>query len=187
LSHLIAISFDDPDRARSVRDQLVDLQKQHLVDLEDAAVVVHQLDGRVRLEQSTDLTARGAIGGAFWGTLVGMLFMQPLVGMGVGLASGAIAGRLTDAGIDDDFMRGLGEGLPEGSSALFFLVRRATLDKVMAELAPLDGTVLHTSLSQQEEARLSAILADQSAGAVALPPPAPHPNASSSLGPAVSA
>jgi len=187
LSHLIAIAFDDPDRARSTRDQLIDLQKKHLVDLEDAAVVIHQTNGRVRLEQSTDLTARGAIGGAFWGTLVGLLFMQPLVGMGVGLASGALAGSLTDAGIDDDFMRGLGESLPEGSSALFFLVRRATLDKVMAELAPLDGTVLHTSLSKQEEVRLSAILADQSAGAVTLPPPAPHPSRSSSLGPEVSA
>lgn len=180
MSHLIALSFPDPDQARSVRDHLLQLDKQHLVDLEDACVVVHQDGGKIRLEQSVDLTTRGALGGAFWGALIGLLFWQPLVGMGVGMAGGAIAGSQTDVGIDDDFMKELGETLPEGGSALFVLLRRATLDKVLAELQPLDARVLHTSLSAEQEARLRSITRPPSAEPA---PPAPAPNVQSSLGP----
>jgi len=183
LSHLIAIAFADPERARSARAQLLEMPRRHIAQLEDSVVVVRTDSGHVRLEQTTDQATQGALGGAFWGALVGLVFMHPLVGIGVGMASGALAGDRTDTGIDDDFMRGLGENLPRGSSALFFRVRPAALEQSLAALAPIDGAVLHTSLSEGGERRLRALLAEEAPAHPVASPPWPDPNRSSSLGP----
>ena len=87
---------------------------------------------------------------------MGLLFLNPLVGAAVGAASGAIAGRLSDVGINDDFMRQLGHSIPPGGSAVFILVRKMTADKVLARLESfhLRGLVLQTSLPDAEEQKL---------------------------------
>jgi uncharacterized membrane protein len=154
MSELVVIGFEDPQKAAQTRDKLVALQAAHLIDLEDAVVAVREADGNVQLNQVYPLSAVGALTGGFWGTLVGLMFLNPLFGMLAGAAAGAVSGALSDAGIDDRFMKELSLQLQPGSSALFVLVRRAATEKVLAELKPFEGRVLRTSLSHEDEARL---------------------------------
>jgi len=74
------------------------------------------------------------------------------------LASGALSGALTDAGIDDNFMKKLASELKPGSSVLFVLIKQLTPDKVLAELEGTGGRLLKTSLSHEDEAKLQAAL-----------------------------
>ena len=104
----------------------------------------------------------GGLRGAMWGTLVGLLFLNPLAGMAIGgiagAGVGALSGSLTDYGIRDDFIRKLGETIPEGSSALFVLFKSVTEDKVLPEIEPYKPRVLKTSLSNEAEEKLRAAL-----------------------------
>ena len=161
MSDLIAIAYNDEYKAEEVRLTLAKLQREHLIEMEDAAVVVKDQNGKVKLKQAVDLTSAGAVSGGFWGLLIGTLFLNPLLGTAVGAAAGAVSGALSDIGVDDGFMKSLGESLPAGSSALFVLVRKATPDKVLEEIAPYGGTVLRTSLSKDQEAQLQEVLSSR--------------------------
>jgi uncharacterized membrane protein len=162
MSDLVVVSFKGEDTADQVLNKLREMQKEYLIDLEDACVVVRNKDGKVRLKQAINLISAGAAGGAAWGglfgALIGILFLNPLLGLVTGVAlgggAGALSGALADYGINDDFIRSLGQSIEPGSSALFVLVRRVTLDKVLPELRPFGGKILKTSLSTEEEKRL---------------------------------
>lgn len=158
MSDLIAITFDSKDTAREALMRASKLEKQHLLDLEDAVIVSRDEDGRVHLQQSINTTAIGATHGGLWGTLLGLLFLNPLIGLAVGAASGALGGYLTDLGIDDSFMKDMGENLKPGGAALFVLVRKSTPDRVLPELRELGGTVLTTSLPLERERALREAL-----------------------------
>jgi uncharacterized membrane protein len=114
--------------------------------------------GKVKLHQMYKLAAAGALSGGFWGALIGLIFMSPLLGMAIGAGTGAISGALTDVGINDDFMKNLAASFKNGSSVLFVLVRKATPDKVLAELQGTGGKVIKTSLTHEEEEKLQAAL-----------------------------
>src|SRR5215212_6201210 len=131
MSNLIVIGFNNEADAFAMRAELAKLQTQYLIEMEDAVVVTRDMQGKVQLHQPMNLTAVGAVGGLFWGTLIGMLFLNPLLGAAVGAGSGALSGRLSDIGIKDPFMKELGETLTSGTSALFVLVRKSTPDKVL--------------------------------------------------------
>jgi len=138
----------------------MDIQREQLTALEDAVVVEHDSEGQVHLRQAINMTAAGALGGGFWGTLVGLLFLNPLLGAAVGAGVGAASGSLSDIGINDGFMRELGETLPRGSAALCLLVREATPDRVIERLrahAP-HAKLLRTNLSHTDEDQLRALL-----------------------------
>ena len=126
---------------------MLKLQKEYLVDLEDAVVAVRDKEGSVKLHQIHNLTAAGAISGGFWGALIGLLFLSPILGAAIGAGAGAVGGALTDIGIDDNFMKDLASTLQPGSSALFVLVRKMTADKVLDQFHGMGGKVLQTSLS----------------------------------------
>jgi uncharacterized membrane protein len=158
MSDLVVLGFDSTEKADQVLSKLVALQKEHLIDLEDAAVVVRDENGKCQVKQAVNLTAAGAAGGSFWGLLIGLLFMHPLVGVLAGTAAGAISGSLADFGINDNFIKELGDTLQNGSSALFVMVRKATPDKVIEEVKGYNGKVLHTSLSIKEETALKEAL-----------------------------
>jgi uncharacterized membrane protein len=166
MSDLIAVGFKGEHTADEVLNKLQALQKEYLIDLEDACVVVRDQAGKVHLKQALNLTSTGAktggIQGAMWGTFIGLLFLNPLIGMVAGAAlgagSGALAGRLSDYGINDDFIRSVGSTIEPGSSAVFVLVRSVTADRVLPELQPFEGKVLRTSLSNEQEARLQQAL-----------------------------
>ncbi|MHC1742915.1 MAG: DUF1269 domain-containing protein [Syntrophobacteraceae bacterium] len=158
MSTLVVIGYDDPFKAEEVRLMLAKLQKDYLIDLEDAVVAVKDDKGRVKLHQALNLTAAGAVSGGFWGSLIGLIFLNPIIGMAAGAAAGAISGALTDVGIDDKFMKQLAGQMTPGSSALFVLVRKSTPDKVMDEIKGTGGKILKTSLSHDDEAKLQAAL-----------------------------
>jgi uncharacterized membrane protein len=173
MSELIVVAFDEPNKADEVLSELRELQREYLIDLEDAVVAVRRPDGKVQLKQSVNLmgisAASGGLWGALWGTLVGMLFLNPLAGFAlgtmVGAGTGALAGALTDYGIDDDFIRELAKTLKPNSSALFILVRKMQPEKVLSDLSRFRGRVLRTSLSPEQEARLQEALSGSAASA----------------------
>lgn len=168
MAELVVVSFEDSQEADRVLMEMNRLEKEHLIDLEDAVVAIRQPNGKVRLKQSINLVSMGAtsggLGGVFWGTLIGLLFLNPLVGLVVGgvvgAGGGALSGSLSDYGINDDFMRSLADTLRENNSALFLLIRKAQPDKVLAELSHYGGHVLRTSLSQEQEKRLQEALSE---------------------------
>ena len=168
MSELVVVGFKDAEEADRVLFRLAKLKKEYLIDLEDAVVVIRDEAGKVHLKQSINLTTAGAttgfISGSLWGALVGLLFMNPFAGFvlggAIGVGAGALSGSLSDYGINDDFIKSLGETIPVNSSALFILVRKAQPEKVLAELSGVKGKVLRTSLSPEQEKKLQEALAD---------------------------
>jgi uncharacterized membrane protein len=158
MSTLVVIGYDDMYKAEEVRLKLRKLQSEYLIDLEDAVVAVKGTDGKVKLHQAVNLTTAGAVSGGFWGSLIGLIFLNPLLGLAVGAGAGAVSGALTDVGINDQFMKDLAATMTPGSSALFVLVRKATPDKVLDEIKGTGGKVLKTSLSHEDEDKLQTAL-----------------------------
>lgn len=158
MSDLIVVGYDDIHKADEVRLTLLKLQKDYLIDLEDAVVVVKKADGKVKLHQPVNLPAMGAARGSLWGLLIGALFLSPFLGAAIGAASGAVSGALSDIGISDAFMKELGATLKPGTSALFVLVKSATPDKVAEHIQGTGGKLLKTSLTHEKEEKLQAVL-----------------------------
>ena len=158
MSNLVVIGFEDEHTAFEMRAELVKLQKEYLIEMEDVVVVTKDEKGKVKLHQAANLTAVGAVGGSFWGMLLGMIFLNPLLGAAVGAGAGALSGKLRDIGIDDNFIKGLGETITPESSALFVLVRKSTPDKVLEELKGFKGKILKTSLTADKEEALREAL-----------------------------
>jgi uncharacterized membrane protein len=171
MADLVCVAFDDPTTADRALTELTALQKDYLIALKDACVVVRSPDGDVHLHQAVPLVKTGALtggsSGALWGTLIGLLFLNPLAGMAIGAAagaaSGALAGKLSDYGIHDGFIKELGSTIKPNSSALFLLVQKVTADKVLPRMTEFKGRVLKTSLSDEREKRLREALGDTSA------------------------
>ena len=160
MSDLLVLAFDDQSTAFEMRAELIKLQKDYLVEMEDVVVVTRSTDNKVQLHQVANLTAVGAISGGFWGTLLGMLFFNPLLGAAMGAGAGALSGALSDTGIDDIFMTRLGDTLTPGSAAVFVLLRKFTADKVIERLGTFRAKahILQTSLSRDVEDKLRATL-----------------------------
>jgi uncharacterized membrane protein len=163
MSTLVAIAYPDVATAEQVRQELIQATKEHLVDLEDAVVIEHQPGGKIKLHQAMSPAGAGAAGGALWGGLIGLIFLAPLVGMAVGAASGAVAGKAADVGVDDKFMKTLGENLPAGAAALIVLGRTGAPDKVIDRVKPYGGEVMQSSLGDDQEAHLRAALGETAA------------------------
>jgi uncharacterized membrane protein len=159
MSDLIVVVFPTEAKAEEVRQKLLGMQKEYLIELDDAAIAVKDDKGRVKLNQLLNTTATGAVSGTFWGTLIGLIFLMPLAGAALGAASGAIGGALTDVGINDKWMKDTAAAIEPGTAALFVLVRKVTGDKVLEGLKGEGGTVLKTSLDHTKEAALRAALA----------------------------
>lgn len=159
MAELVVLAFDGPTTADAVLGKLMELRKAYLIDLLDAVVVIRPETGDIQVKQSVNLTALGAsqglTTGALLGGLAGLLLLNPLAGFALGgaagAAMGALGGRLSDFGINDGFIRDVGETVRPGTSALFLLVAKATTDKVVAEIREFGPRVLTTSLSAEQE------------------------------------
>jgi uncharacterized membrane protein len=158
MTDLVIIAYETEEKAEAARKKLFDLQKEYLIELGDAVVAVRQPDGTVKLNQLINMTAIGAASGGMWGALIGLLFLNPLLGAAVGAGAGALSGRFKDIGISDQFMKDAASALSPGNGALCVLVRKVTADKVLPVMAEFGGTVLHTSLSTEQEAKLQEAL-----------------------------
>jgi uncharacterized membrane protein len=165
MSDLVVIVYPTEAKAEEVRNRLLSLQKEYLIKLGDAVIATRDDAGKVKLNQLMNTTAAGAMSGSFWGMLIGVLFLNPLVGLAIGAASGALGGALTDFGINDTFMKDLSTSLQPGNAALFVLVQSMTGDKVLKEIEGFGGRVLKTSLDESKEQILRDALQRASAEA----------------------
>jgi uncharacterized membrane protein len=158
MSNLFALKCADEATAENILATLRRLQAQHLITVEDAALVTLKPNGKPKIRQANDLVGAGALGGAFWGMLIGLLFLSPLLGALIGAGAGALAGKLTDVGINDDFIKQVGSAIHPGEAALFLLTRNEVADKVLPQLKQFQFEVIQTSLSQEDEDRLHEML-----------------------------
>ena len=158
MSNLVVIGFDNEQKAFELRAELAKLQKEYLIEMEDIVVVTKDEKGKAKLHQAVNLTAAGAASGSFWGLLIGMIFFNPLLGVAIGAGAGALSGKFSDIGIDDNFIKELSETFKPGTSGVFILVRKATPDKILEELKGFKGKVLKTSLSADKEDALRKVL-----------------------------
>ncbi|MDR6306631.1 putative membrane protein [Nitrobacter vulgaris] len=168
MAEFLVVGFDKEDDADRVLTELNRLQSEYLIDLEDAVIAIRDPEGKVRIKQSVSLTSYGAatggLRGAMWGTLIGLLFLNPLAGFAlggaVGAGSGALAGNMIDYGINDDLIKSIGETLKPGTSALFLLIRKAQPEKILARLSDFKGHVIRSSLSSEQEEKLKDALSN---------------------------
>jgi uncharacterized membrane protein len=167
MSDLVVIVYPSEEKAEEVRQRLFKLQKEYLITINDAVIAVKTEGGTVKLNQLVNTTAVGAASGSFWGLLIGVLFLNPIIGVALGAASGALGGALSDFGINDNFMKELAASIKPGDAALFVLIKNMTADKVLNEIKDAGGTVLKTSLDETKEQVLRDALAK------AAPPEAP--------------
>jgi uncharacterized membrane protein len=176
MADLVVVAYDGEDTADKALNKLRELQKEYLVDLEDAVVAVRDKNGKVRVKQAIPLVRLSAVGGAAWGglfgLLIGILFLNPLLGWlagaAMGAGAGALSGALADYGINDDFIKEIGKSLEPGKSAIFMLVRRVNVDKALPELAKFGGKIIRTSLTNEQEARLKRSLEELQGGETVL-------------------
>jgi uncharacterized membrane protein len=169
MSDLVVIEFPSEAKAEEVRDKLLDMQNDYLIELEDVVIAIKKPNGRIKLNQLFHPAAAGAAYGSLWGLLVGMIFLMPLAGVVLGTATGAISGALTDVGINDQFMKDVASTLQSGNAALFLLIRKVTADKVLADLKGVGGKVLRTSFDQTKENALREALAGTTSASAAQP------------------
>ena len=158
MSELIVIGYEDEETAERVLKELQELQRDYLIDLDDAAIITRTPQGKVRAITTDQTLALGTVSGMFWGTLIGLLFLVPVAGFAIGGLIGAATGGLGHLGIKDDFKREFANLVQPGTSAIMAIVRRATPDKVIEEIKPYGGKVLRTSLSHESEEKLMDML-----------------------------
>ncbi len=170
MSDLVFIAFDSEKKAEEVRAKVLEMSKEYLIDIGDAVIATRDEKGRVKLNQLMHPAGAGAVSGAFWGMLIGWLFLMPLAGAAGGAAGGALSGSLVDVGVNDqDMKRQANEALKPGTAGLFLLIRKMTTDKVLEDLKGVGGTVIRTSFDNvKEEALRKALEAP-------VPAPAPAP------------
>jgi uncharacterized membrane protein len=155
MANLTVWKFNTADGAEKALTKLADLQKQQLIEIVDAATVSWSVGKKKpKTKQALNLTSASALDGAFWGMLFGLIFFIPLFGMAIGAAMGALTGHFADYGIDDDFIKKVQGKVTEGTSALFLLSEKATLDKVSEAFAGEEMDLIESNLSHEQEATL---------------------------------
>jgi uncharacterized membrane protein len=155
MATLSVLKFPTADGAQQMESTLLDLQKQHLIEVQDAAIVTWpQGKQKPQTKQLHSMAGAGALQGAFWGMLFGLIFFVPFFGLVVGAAMGALSGKFTDYGIDDTFIKQTRAKVTEGTSALFLLTSGAVEDKVIAAMKGQTFEILSTNLPQEKEAAL---------------------------------
>jgi uncharacterized membrane protein len=169
MATLIAITYDKAQTGFDALDKLAEMQKMQLITLADAAVAVKDEKGKVKVKQTLENQVAGssAVWGGFWGLLIGLLFLAPIFWGLFGALMGYIFGKAGDVGIDDKFIKEVGDSLDIGQSALFVLVVEATEDKVLAEMSAFGGEVYQTSLSKEDEEKLKKALEHEHVSAAA--------------------
>jgi uncharacterized membrane protein len=155
MTDMVVLAFDSENGADQGRQKLVELNDQYVLNLVDAVEVVRHADGKIKMKSIRNLTGAGAMGGAFWGLLVGILFLMPVFGIAVGAVSGAIAGHFAHFGVSREFLKQIEDTVKPGTSALAIIATNVTVDKAVQVLSPLHPKVIRSSLSTEQEAKLN--------------------------------
>ncbi|MFN2196855.1 MAG: DUF1269 domain-containing protein [Anaerolineales bacterium] len=161
MATLTVLKFPTADGAENTLDKFKSMQKQQIIQLQDAAIVTWP-EGKKspKTKQLVSLAGVGALQGAFWGMLFGLIFFIPFFGLAVGAAMGALSGKFADYGIDDEFIKKTREQVTEGTSALFLMTDGAVMDKVVDELKGVDFEIIATNLSKEQEDQLKAAFSE---------------------------
>ena len=160
MATLVAIGYPDQGTAEQARDTVSRLESELIIQADQVAVISRDLEGKYHVQTSHGGggTAGGAIWGGFWGILFGLLFFIPVAGWAVGTGLGALFGHLSQKGIDKEFQQQVRDHLQPGTSAVFMVIEQATPDKAIAALQQFGGTVIKTSLSDEDTAKLQDAL-----------------------------
>jgi uncharacterized membrane protein len=157
MATLSVLKFPTADGAQQMEGTLLSLQKQHLIEVQDAAIVTWPQGAKQpKTQQLHNMAGAGALQGAFWGMLFGLIFFVPFFGLAIGAAMGALSGKFADYGIDDNFIKQTREKVTEGTSALFLLTSGAVVDKVVEALKGQTFEILSTNLPKDKEDELRA-------------------------------
>ncbi|WP_411109001.1 DUF1269 domain-containing protein [Streptomyces sp. c-19] len=159
MAELIVIGYDDPEVAGQAFATVQDLQRDYVVHLNGLAVVSVDADGGTHVDTSSRIVGVSAASGALWGTIFGILFLLPGVGLLTGAALGGLVGKLSKSGVDERFRRQVEDLLKPGSAAVVIMASKITDDKFTVAMRPHGGTVLKTSLSDEDEKELTDQLA----------------------------
>jgi uncharacterized membrane protein len=155
MSKLIVYTYNTEEKAAQVLRAVSEMKQENvqrpLIALEDAAVVVKNAKGKVRVRQTLESAAKGSniASGGFWGLLIGFLFGGPLLGALLGMGLNALFGRSIDLGIENSFIKGIGDELAPGDSALFMLIGETPVETVAQALNQFGGNLYHTNLSKE--------------------------------------
>lgn len=166
MTDMVVLAFDSIDGADNVKNKLLELNAQFLLKLDQVTEVIRKPDGQVKIKEEPKLTGVAALGGAFWGLLIGLIFFVPVVGLAVGAASGAITGHFAKYGISKDFMKQIDDAIQPGQSGLFILAEDTKADRVVPMLIQYHPKVLRTSLTAEQEAKLKEAFGSGSAMSV---------------------
>lgn len=162
MTTLTVLKFETADGADKALNIVKDLNKQHLLNLHDAAIVTWPVGKKKpKTKQLHDLAGAGALSGAFWGMLFGLIFFVPIIGLAVGATIGALTGSMTDVGIDDEFIKSIRSKVTEGTSALFLMTSDAVEDRVFDAMKPLKFELIASNLSKDEEEKLREAFAEE--------------------------
>lgn len=155
MATVTVLKFATVEGAENALRTIKELQTEHLIKVHDAAIVTWPVGKKKpRTRQAVDLVAVGALGGMFWGSLFGLIFLNPLLGMAVGTAFGALGGAFQDFGIDDEFIKRIRSQVGEGTSALFLMTSEAVTDRVVEGMKGMQFEIIATNLSKDEEQKL---------------------------------
>ena len=159
MSELIVIGYDDHKTAEDAYNAVQNLQQDFVVNLNGLAVVSVDAEGKTHVDTPSKIVGVSAASGALWGTVFGILFLVPGLGLLAGAAMGGLLGKLGKSGIDDQFRGQVQAMLKPGSAAVVVMASKITEDKFADAMQPYGGTVLKTSLNDEDEKELSEHLA----------------------------
>ena len=161
MSDLVVLAFDNEYTADRARERLLQLQEQRLIILDDLVVVVRHMDGKVDVKHPKNAAMEGALGGAFWGMLIGLLFLSPFLGAAIGAGIGGLMGHYHDLGVDEKFMKEVGDYLHPGTSGIFLLIHQVTPDRVISQMQEFQPHVVRTNLSAEKESKLREAFSEE--------------------------
>ena len=168
MATLVAIGYPDQGTAEQARQTVHGLEADLIIQADQVASISRDLEGKyhVHTTHGGASAGGGAVWGSFWGLLFGLLFFVPFAGLALGAGFGALFGHLGEKGIDKAFQEQVRDYLKPGTSALFMVIEKATPDKAVAALEQYGGTVIRTSLSDEDTKKLQdALTPPASAGA----------------------
>jgi len=154
MNSFLVFVFSNEGGVDSMMAEIVSLQKQKYITIVDAAAVTRKLNGKIKIKQGNGLVGTGEMGGPFWGMLIGILFFMPWLGVSVGTVTQALTQKLTGCGISDSFVKEVGATIMPGSSALFLIITGMNEDRIIEVLSRHKATLLHKSLSTEDEVKL---------------------------------
>jgi uncharacterized membrane protein len=151
MSELMVLGFENELDADRFGLKLEELQKDLIVELQDAAEVVRDPDGKPHVKHGHKLVGAGALGGAFWGMLFGLLFFVPFLGLAIGAGMGALFGKLGTTTLDKQVLEQMGDAVPPGKAGWFLLIGQMTEDKFLAAVEGTHATLVRSNLTEAQE------------------------------------